>query len=179
MFYEGRDTGCVAMATGTSAGLWDILNCEETNTFLCKQLVEGVTPPPPPPTTSPPLFCPEGWQSVSQSSFCFKVGVSFLNANVCHLNKNIFCSCMEGGFYPAYLIDSLQYGWEMLGKAVCVWSWSLEPQELWDDRKSKVSIIKFDRLPEVEWTPRTMKKSVIERDQKTRIKIEAHICVSK
>ncbi|NXT10999.1 MRC1 protein, partial [Prunella fulvescens] len=69
----GEESGCVAMATGRSAGLWDILNCEETNTFLCKQLVEGVTPPPPPPTTSPLLFCPEGWQSVSQSSFCFKI----------------------------------------------------------------------------------------------------------
>ncbi|NXC92725.1 MRC1 protein, partial [Certhia familiaris] len=69
----GEDSGCVAMATGSSAGLWDILNCEETNTFLCKQLVEGVTPPPPPPTTSPLLFCPEGWQSISKSSFCFKI----------------------------------------------------------------------------------------------------------
>uniref|UniRef100_A0A8C3EH72 Uncharacterized protein n=1 Tax=Corvus moneduloides TaxID=1196302 RepID=A0A8C3EH72_CORMO len=67
------ESGCVAMATGTSAGLWDILNCEETNTFLCKQLVEGVTPPPPP-TASPLLFCPDGWQSIPQSSFCFKVG---------------------------------------------------------------------------------------------------------
>lgn len=107
MFYEGEESGCVAMATGRSAGLWDILNCEETNTFLCKQLVEGVTPPPPPPTTAPVLFCPEGWESTSQSSFCFKVGVPFLNANVLHLNKNIFCSCVEGGFYPTYLRDSL------------------------------------------------------------------------
>uniref|UniRef100_A0A8C3H207 Macrophage mannose receptor 1 n=1 Tax=Corvus moneduloides TaxID=1196302 RepID=A0A8C3H207_CORMO len=73
MGMPGGESGCVAMATGTSAGLWDILNCEETNTFLCKQLVEGVTPPPPP-TASPLLFCPDGWQSIPQSSFCFKVG---------------------------------------------------------------------------------------------------------
>lgn len=64
----------MAMRTGTSAGLWDILNCEEKNMFLCKQLVEGVTPPPP--VTNPPLpSCLEGWHSVPQSSFCFKVGV--------------------------------------------------------------------------------------------------------
>uniref|UniRef100_A0A8B9M082 MRC1 protein n=1 Tax=Accipiter nisus TaxID=211598 RepID=A0A8B9M082_9AVES len=69
----GRESGCVAMITGTSAGLWDILNCEETNMFLCKQLVEGVTPPPPPATTPLPS-CPEGWQSIPQSSSCFKVG---------------------------------------------------------------------------------------------------------
>uniref|UniRef100_A0A8C8BN78 Macrophage mannose receptor 1 n=1 Tax=Otus sunia TaxID=257818 RepID=A0A8C8BN78_9STRI len=69
----GRESGCVAMITGTSAGLWDILNCEETNMFLCKQLVAGVTPPPPP-TTTPLPSCPEGWQSIAQSSSCFKVG---------------------------------------------------------------------------------------------------------
>ncbi|NXL50685.1 MRC1 protein, partial [Podilymbus podiceps] len=68
----GKVSGCVAMTTGTSAGLWDILNCEETNMFLCKQLVEGVTPPPPPITTPLPS-CPEGWKSVPQSSSCFKI----------------------------------------------------------------------------------------------------------
>uniref|UniRef100_A0A8B9M0R7 Macrophage mannose receptor 1 n=1 Tax=Accipiter nisus TaxID=211598 RepID=A0A8B9M0R7_9AVES len=74
----GRESGCVAMITGTSAGLWDILNCEETNMFLCKQLVEGVTPPPPPATTPLPS-CPEGWQSIPQSSSCFKVGRDYLH----------------------------------------------------------------------------------------------------
>uniref|UniRef100_A0A803Y4X6 Macrophage mannose receptor 1 n=1 Tax=Meleagris gallopavo TaxID=9103 RepID=A0A803Y4X6_MELGA len=72
MGMPGREPGCVAMRTGTSAGLWDILNCEEKNLFLCKQLVEGATPPPPP--TTPPLpSCPDEWQSIPQSSFCFKI----------------------------------------------------------------------------------------------------------
>lgn len=157
MFYEGEESGCVAMATGSSAGLWDILNCEETNTFLCKQLVEGVTPPPPPPTTSPLLFCPEEWQSVSQSSFCFKVGISFLNANFSHLNRNIFCSCMEGGFYPAYLTYSLwQHGCSHpqgvwlgnVGKS-CV-----NGTEDWSHRNSEPIgkvLIKFERQPQVDW----------------------------
>ncbi|XP_062425038.1 macrophage mannose receptor 1-like [Rhea pennata] len=68
----GRESGCVAMRTGTSAGLWNVLNCEEKNMFLCKQLVQGVTPPPPP-TTAPPPSCPEEWKSVPQSSSCFKL----------------------------------------------------------------------------------------------------------
>uniref|UniRef100_A0A8C2T126 Macrophage mannose receptor 1-like n=1 Tax=Coturnix japonica TaxID=93934 RepID=A0A8C2T126_COTJA len=73
MGMPGSEPGCVAMRTGTSAGLWDILNCEEKNLFLCKQLVEGATPPPP--LTTPPLpSCPDEWQSIPQSSFCFKVG---------------------------------------------------------------------------------------------------------
>uniref|UniRef100_R7VRQ5 Macrophage mannose receptor 1-like protein 1 n=1 Tax=Columba livia TaxID=8932 RepID=R7VRQ5_COLLI len=66
------ESGCVAMITGTSAGLWDVLNCEETNMFLCKQLVEGASPPPPP-TTTPLPSCPEGWKSIPQSSSCFKI----------------------------------------------------------------------------------------------------------
>lgn len=74
MFCEGGESGCVAMITGTSAGLWDVLNCEETNMFLCKQLVEGASPPPPP-TTTPLPSCPEGWKSIPQSSSCFKVSV--------------------------------------------------------------------------------------------------------
>ncbi|NWH57210.1 MRC1 protein, partial [Geococcyx californianus] len=68
----GMEAGCVAMLTGTSAGLWDILKCEETNMFVCKQLVEGVTPPPPP-TTTPLPWCPDEWQSIPQSSYCFKI----------------------------------------------------------------------------------------------------------
>ncbi|KFQ29409.1 Macrophage mannose receptor 1, partial [Merops nubicus] len=68
-----RESGCVAMNTGASVGLWEVLKCEETNMFLCKQLVEGVTPPPPP-TTTPLPSCPEGWKSISHSSACFKVG---------------------------------------------------------------------------------------------------------
>ncbi|KAK2531290.1 macrophage mannose receptor 1 [Columba livia] len=68
----GGESGCVAMITGTSAGLWDVLNCEETNMFLCKQLVEGASPPPPP-TTTPLPSCPEGWKSIPQSSSCFKI----------------------------------------------------------------------------------------------------------
>ncbi|XP_054027132.1 macrophage mannose receptor 1 [Dryobates pubescens] len=68
----GGEPGCVAMVTGSSAGLWDVMNCEETNMFVCKQLVEGVTPPPPPTLPSLPP-CPEGWKSVHSSSFCFKI----------------------------------------------------------------------------------------------------------
>ncbi|CAM4596068.1 macrophage mannose receptor 1-like [Lepidochelys kempii] len=67
----GREPGCVAMRTGTTAGLWDVVNCEEKSMFLCKQLVEGVTPPPVP-TTTPAPSCPDGWHSSAHSSSCFK-----------------------------------------------------------------------------------------------------------
>ncbi|XP_065254347.1 macrophage mannose receptor 1-like [Emys orbicularis] len=67
----GREPGCVAMRTGTTAGLWDVVNCEEKSMFLCKQLVEGVTPPPVP-TTTPAPSCPDGWHSSAHSSSCLK-----------------------------------------------------------------------------------------------------------
>ncbi|XP_044862469.1 macrophage mannose receptor 1-like [Mauremys mutica] len=67
----GRKPGCVAMRTGTAAGLWDVLNCERVETFLCKQWAEGATPPTISPTTPSPT-CPQGWESSAYSSSCFK-----------------------------------------------------------------------------------------------------------
>ncbi|OXB84688.1 UNVERIFIED_CONTAM: hypothetical protein H355_001165 [Colinus virginianus] len=67
----GRRPGCVAMRTGTAGGLWDVIKCEEKAKFLCKMWAEGVTPPPVP-TTTPVPTCPEGWDSNSRISFCFK-----------------------------------------------------------------------------------------------------------
>ncbi|XP_013918632.1 PREDICTED: macrophage mannose receptor 1-like [Thamnophis sirtalis] len=67
----GPNPGCVAMRTGDAAGLWDVVNCEETATFLCKQLAEGVTPPPIPEPTPPPP-CPEGWTASLTRNVCFK-----------------------------------------------------------------------------------------------------------
>uniref|UniRef100_A0ABM5GNF2 Macrophage mannose receptor 1-like n=1 Tax=Pogona vitticeps TaxID=103695 RepID=A0ABM5GNF2_9SAUR len=67
----GQHSGCVAMRTGTAAGLWDVANCEEKAAFLCRHWAEGVTPPPvPPPTTPPP--CPEGWSASTTRNVCFK-----------------------------------------------------------------------------------------------------------
>uniref|UniRef100_A0A8C8RNB2 Macrophage mannose receptor 1 n=1 Tax=Pelusios castaneus TaxID=367368 RepID=A0A8C8RNB2_9SAUR len=66
-----RKSGCVAMRTGTAAGLWDVLNCDMVETFLCKQWAEGATPPPFLPTTLSPA-CPQGWASAAYTSSCFK-----------------------------------------------------------------------------------------------------------
>ncbi|XP_062976933.1 macrophage mannose receptor 1-like [Elgaria multicarinata webbii] len=67
----GQQPGCVAMRTGTAAGLWDVVSCEEKAAFLCKQWAEGVTPPPALVTTPPPP-CPEGWSPSPLRSVCFK-----------------------------------------------------------------------------------------------------------
>ncbi|XP_067326422.1 macrophage mannose receptor 1-like [Anolis sagrei] len=67
----GQHPGCVALRTGTAAGLWDVVDCKEKAAFLCKQWAEGVTPPPVPPVTVPPP-CPDGWTPSPTRSVCFK-----------------------------------------------------------------------------------------------------------
>ncbi|XP_044280789.1 macrophage mannose receptor 1-like isoform X2 [Varanus komodoensis] len=67
----GQQSGCVAMRTGTAAGLWDVVSCEEKAPFLCKQWAEGVTPPPAL-TTTPPPSCPEGWSPSPTRDICIK-----------------------------------------------------------------------------------------------------------
>ncbi|XP_077159816.1 macrophage mannose receptor 1-like [Paroedura picta] len=67
----GQNHGCVAMRTGTAAGLWDVISCEEKAAFICKQWAEGVTTTLAP--TEPPLPpCPEGWSGAETSSSCYK-----------------------------------------------------------------------------------------------------------
>ncbi|XP_073715681.1 macrophage mannose receptor 1 isoform X2 [Misgurnus anguillicaudatus] len=55
-----KHKGCVAMLTGTSAGLWDVLACNTKQKYICKKMAEGVTTTREPPTTRPPS-CPDNW----------------------------------------------------------------------------------------------------------------------
>ncbi|XP_075128115.1 macrophage mannose receptor 1-like [Leptodactylus fuscus] len=66
----GRTQGCVAMATGNKAGLWDVINCEEKAKYVCKKWAHGVTTPPVP-TTTPEIPCPSGWTPSDHSCFKF------------------------------------------------------------------------------------------------------------
>ncbi|XP_045570341.1 macrophage mannose receptor 1 isoform X1 [Salmo salar] len=67
----GSRQGCVAMTTGTLAGLWDVLSCTNQEKYICKHLAEGAGPTPEPITTVPPR-CHEGWYPVGSRDFCFK-----------------------------------------------------------------------------------------------------------
>uniref|UniRef100_A0A669R027 C-type lectin domain-containing protein n=1 Tax=Phasianus colchicus TaxID=9054 RepID=A0A669R027_PHACC len=80
----GKEQGCVAMGTGASAGLWDVISCQETANFLCKQRAMDV-PPPAPPVHVPAASCAQGWDGAPQADSCFKV--SALDKN---LKKNWF-----------------------------------------------------------------------------------------
>lgn len=62
------------MATGIAAGLWDVVSCEKTANFLCKQRAMGVSPSAPP-VQVPTAACAEGWDEASRPDYCFKVSV--------------------------------------------------------------------------------------------------------
>uniref|UniRef100_A0A8C7JHA2 Macrophage mannose receptor 1-like n=1 Tax=Oncorhynchus kisutch TaxID=8019 RepID=A0A8C7JHA2_ONCKI len=67
----GSRQGCVAMTTGTLAGLWDVLSCTNQEKYICKHLAEGAGPTPEPITPVPPR-CHEGWFPVGSRNYCFK-----------------------------------------------------------------------------------------------------------
>ncbi|XP_029935851.1 macrophage mannose receptor 1 [Myripristis murdjan] len=67
-----RKQGCVAMATGVSAGLWDVVSCSNKEKYICKKPAEGVLMTTVPPTT-PALSCPSGWRPAAKRSVCYKL----------------------------------------------------------------------------------------------------------
>lgn len=78
MIQQGSHQGCVAMATGSFAGLWDVLPCTNKEKYICKHLVEGAVLPPPPPTV-PSTTCEIGWSKIYKRNFCYKVKLSSLS----------------------------------------------------------------------------------------------------
>uniref|UniRef100_A0AAZ1WYV4 Mannose receptor, C type 1b n=1 Tax=Oreochromis aureus TaxID=47969 RepID=A0AAZ1WYV4_OREAU len=68
----GHVQGCVAMATGHSAGLWDVLPCTNKEKYICKHLAEGEALTPAPPTTATPN-CTDGWTKMQSRGVCYKI----------------------------------------------------------------------------------------------------------
>uniref|UniRef100_A0AAQ5XYV6 Mannose receptor, C type 1b n=1 Tax=Amphiprion ocellaris TaxID=80972 RepID=A0AAQ5XYV6_AMPOC len=68
----GHQQGCVAMATGSFAGLWDVLPCTNKEKYICKHLAEGAVLTPIPPTVQSPK-CADGWNSLLSRSFCYQM----------------------------------------------------------------------------------------------------------
>ncbi|XP_061588555.1 macrophage mannose receptor 1-like [Cololabis saira] len=67
----GNEQGCVAMATGRFAGLWDVLPCTNKEKYICKHLAEGAVLTHAPPT-APSTTCADSWDKVLSRNFCFK-----------------------------------------------------------------------------------------------------------
>ncbi|XP_026505209.1 macrophage mannose receptor 1-like [Terrapene carolina triunguis] len=109
----GGKSGCVAMGTGIAAGLWDVLSCENTAKFLCKQWAEGVTHPLIPLTTLAPT-CPEGWDSSNFISSCFKIFVREGNQKKSWFEAEDFCREIGGHLITINRKEVKHLIWQMV-----------------------------------------------------------------
>nr|XP_034985744.1 macrophage mannose receptor 1-like [Zootoca vivipara] len=100
----GQQSGCVAMRTGTAAGLWDVMNCKEKAAFICKQWAEGVTTTPAP-STIPPPPCPGGWFQSPYRSVCFK---AYTRNLLTWFEAQDFCRAIGGDLASANSEEKLQ-----------------------------------------------------------------------
>ncbi|XP_054027247.1 macrophage mannose receptor 1 [Dryobates pubescens] len=91
----GNNPGCVAMRTGTAAGLWHVLDCETKQKYICKQWAKSATAPPLP-ATAPAPTCPEGWSSNHHSSSCLKIFCRSATRRKSWLEARDFCRHMGG-----------------------------------------------------------------------------------
>ncbi|XP_054027215.1 macrophage mannose receptor 1 [Dryobates pubescens] len=91
----GNEAGCVALRTGTAAGLWDVQNCDIKAKFLCKKMAEKVTLPPAPETPSD-AKCPLGWDTRNSTHLCFRPFVREENQKKTWFEAQDFCRHIGG-----------------------------------------------------------------------------------
>ncbi|KAM4717477.1 C-type mannose receptor 2 [Anableps anableps] len=87
---------CVAMATGSATGLWEVKECASAKAkFICRQNQDtSLSPEPPAPQPTPSLSgaCPTGWKSNSNLHYCYKVfHFSQLEHRQKWLDAHLFC----------------------------------------------------------------------------------------
>ncbi|XP_066536475.1 macrophage mannose receptor 1-like [Hoplias malabaricus] len=91
----GGKQGCVAMTTGVLAGLWNVLNCTNSEKYICKQKAEGVIPTPAHPTI-PPVNCSEGWFPLNNRDQCVKLFTAGYNEEKTWFEALAFCRELGG-----------------------------------------------------------------------------------
>ncbi|KAJ8419188.1 hypothetical protein AAFF_G00006870 [Aldrovandia affinis] len=90
-----RKQGCVAMTTGTFAGLWDVLSCTNKEKYICKQMAEGVTSTKSPMTT-PALSCPVDWRPLASRNMCYKIYKKASKYRKTWFESRDFCRAVGG-----------------------------------------------------------------------------------
>ncbi|KAJ8245954.1 hypothetical protein GJAV_G00262100 [Gymnothorax javanicus] len=68
--------GCVALATGSATGLWEVKDCSMRAKLICRSNLDAsLRPKPPVPLPTPSLTgsCPRGWKNSNTLPHCYKV----------------------------------------------------------------------------------------------------------
>ncbi|XP_061094630.1 macrophage mannose receptor 1-like isoform X1 [Conger conger] len=105
-----RRQGCVAMTTGTFAGLWDVVSCTSQQKYLCKYMAEGVTSTKAPMTT-PSLSCPPDWRPLSSRNMCFKIYKKALKNRKTWFEARDFCRAIGGDLLSIHSEGDLTGGY--------------------------------------------------------------------
>ncbi|XP_065117892.1 macrophage mannose receptor 1-like isoform X3 [Paramisgurnus dabryanus] len=100
-----KHRGCVAMLTGTSAGLWDVLACNTKQKYICKKMAEGVTTTREPPTTRP-LSCPDNWIKKDPGN-CIRVYRKELDEKKNWFEARDFCRAVGGDLASFHSEDEM------------------------------------------------------------------------
>ncbi|XP_020490895.2 macrophage mannose receptor 1-like [Labrus bergylta] len=105
----GYQQGCVAMTTGTLAGLWDLLPCANREKHICKHLAEGAVLTSAPPTQSPPK-CEEGWVRVGTRSVCSKFFTGPRSDEKTWYEARDYCRAIGGDLLSIHSESELRVG---------------------------------------------------------------------
>ncbi|XP_076829471.1 macrophage mannose receptor 1-like isoform X2 [Brachyhypopomus gauderio] len=108
----GKQQGCVAMRTGTSAGLWDVISCDHKQKYICKKIAEGITTTKEPSTTQP-LSCPSDWIKKDPAN-CIRVYKNTADNMKTWFEARDFCRAIGGdlaSFHSESERDSLPNTW--------------------------------------------------------------------
>ncbi|KAM9789405.1 LOW QUALITY PROTEIN: macrophage mannose receptor 1-like [Neosynchiropus ocellatus] len=103
----GTNMGCVAMATGIFAGLWDVLPCNQKEKYICKHLAEGASLTPAPPTLQPPP-CEDGWTRVGKKNVCFKEFSDSSLGKKGWYEAREYCQAMRGDLLSLHSVEDLR-----------------------------------------------------------------------
>ncbi|RVE62049.1 hypothetical protein OJAV_G00176930, partial [Oryzias javanicus] len=108
----GDRQGCVALATGHQAGLWDVQPCTNKEKYICKHLAKGavVTPRP---TTVPTPTCADGWTKVPSTNFCCK----YFEEKKTWYDARDYCIAIGGDLLSLHSKDDLKVGSGRYGRA--------------------------------------------------------------
>ncbi|KAM4727964.1 macrophage mannose receptor 1-like isoform 2-T2 [Anableps anableps] len=104
----GNQQGCVAIATGFSAGLWDILPCTNKEKYICKHMAEGVVTTIPPPTQNPPQ-CPDGWNRVGTRNVCAKFFTGPRSEEKTWFEARDYCRAIGGDLLSIHSASELMF----------------------------------------------------------------------